>query len=228
VRDRLARGEAVLFDLDGVLVDSRRCVELVWEAWARGRGIDAAAVLRAAHGRRTSEVLRETLPQLDVAAEVARLDALEAAERRGLEPVPGASELVAALPRSRWAVVTSCSPAIARLRLAVARIPDPPVLVTGADVRRGKPDPGGYLRAARALDADPGRCIVVEDAPAGIAAGRAAGMSVIAVRGTFPEEQLAAADAVIGGVGELRVERTGAGGLTLAWGDAARTPPQAR
>jgi len=208
----------VLFDLDGVLVDSRRCIALVWEAWARRHDLDPAAIVRIAHGRRTSETLKEVAPQLDVAAEVAALDALEEAEHRGVEMVPGAPQLVAAIPRPRWAVVTSGSPAVAGLRLRLGRIPDPPVLVTGADVRRGKPDPEGYLRAAAALARHPARCVVLEDTPAGIAAGRAAGMTVVAVRGTYSDDRLAAADAVIGTLAAMRVEPLGAEGLELAWG----------
>jgi sugar-phosphatase len=210
--------EAVLFDLDGVLVDSRRCIELVWENWAPGRGLEAAAILRVAHGRRTSETLREVAPHLDVAAEVAALDALEAREERGVVAVPGAAALLGSLPRARWGVVTSGSPAVARLRLRLGGIPEPPLLVTGADVRRGKPDPEGYRRAATTLATAPERCVVVEDTPAGIAAGRAAGMRVIAVRGTYPDERLAAADVLVDGVGALRVTAAEPAGLELGWG----------
>lgn len=214
------RCAAVLFDLDGVLVDSRRCVELVWETWARRHDLDPAAIVRIAHGRRASEVLREVAPHLDVAAEVAILDGLEETERRGVEVRPGARELVGAIPRSRWAVVTSGSPAVARFRLALGGLPDPPVLVTGAEVRRGKPDPEGYLRAAAALARRPAACVVLEDTPAGIAAGRAAGMTVIAVRGTYAEDRLAAADATVADLRELRVRPLGVEGLELRW----RTP----
>jgi len=209
---------AVLFDLDGVLVDSRRCIERVWERWARGRGLEAAAILRVAHGRRTSETLREVAPHLDVAAEVAALDALEAREERGVVAVPGAAALLGALSRARWGVVTSGSPAVARLRLRLGGIPEPPLLVTGADVRRGKPDPEGYRCAAATLAMAPERCVVVEDTPAGIAAGRAAGMRVIAVRGTYPDERLAEADVLVDRVGALRVAAATPAGLELGWG----------
>ncbi len=214
--------EAILFDLDGVLVDSRRCIELVWDTWARRHGLDPAAIVRVAHGRRTSEALREVAPQLDVAAEVATLDALEESEERGVREAPGARALLAGLSRTQWAVVTSGSPAVARLRLRVGRIPEPPVLVTGADVRRGKPDPEGYLRAASALGRAPASCVVIEDTPAGIAAGKAAGMAVLAVRGTYPDDRLAAADALVDSLARVRCQAAGASGLRLAWPEATR------
>ncbi len=212
------RCQAVLFDLDGVLVDSRRCVELVWETWARRHYLDPAGIVRVAHGRRTSETLREVTPHLDIPTEVAILDALEEAECRGVEIVPGAGELLSVIPRSRWAVVTSGSPAVARLRLRLGQVPDPPVLVTAADVRQGKPDPEGYLRAAAALHHPRSACVVVEDTPAGIAAGGAAGMTVLAVRGTYLDDRLAAADGVVGSLGVLRCRSVGADGLELSWG----------
>ena len=212
-------GAAILFDLDGVLVDSRRCIELAWETWARRRGLDAAAILRVAHGRRSSETLREILPPGDVAAEVAVIDALEAAEERGVREMPGAGALVASVPRARWAVVTSGSPEVARLRLRLGRIPEPPLLITGADVRHGKPDPEGYLRAAAALGHAAAACLVVEDTPAGVAAGKAAGMAVLAVRGTYADDRLAAADGVVSSLAGVRCTAAG-DGLRVEWDPA--------
>jgi sugar-phosphatase len=210
----------VLFDLDGVLVDSRRCIELVWESWARGHGLDATAIIRVAHGRRTSETVLEVAPHLDVAAEVAALDALEESEHRGVRATQGARELVARLTSGQWAVVTSGSPAVARLRLRLGEIPDPPVLITADDVRHGKPAPDGYLRAAEALGRAPYACVVIEDTPVGVDAGKAAGMAVIAVRGTYADEHLAAADAVVNSLAHLRCGSAGGSGLRLAWGGA--------
>src|SRR5437773_4416151 len=212
------RCQAVLFDLDGVLVDSRRCIELVWEAWARRHHLDPATVIRVAHGRRTSETLREVAPDVDIPVEVAILEKLEEAEHRGVEVVPGARELLSIIPRTRWAVVTSGSPAVARLRLRLGQVADPPVLVTAADVRQGKPDPEGYLRAAAALGHSPAACVVLEDTPAGIAAGRAAGMPVLAVRGTYSDDRLAEADGVVASLADLRCRSLGADGLEIEWG----------
>jgi sugar-phosphatase len=216
------RCEAVLFDLDGVLVDSRRCIELVWEAWARRYDLDPAAIVRRAHGRRTSETLREVAPDLDIPSEVALLDRMEERETRGVNAVSGAHDLLSRVPRSRWAVVTSGSPAVAHLRLRLGRLPEPPVLVTAADVRRGKPDPEGYLKAAAALGYAPSTCVVVEDTPAGIAAGRAAGMTVLAVRGTYADDHLTGARAVIASLRGIRCTPLGAAGLSLATHTASR------
>ena len=212
------RCQAVLFDLDGVLVDSRRCIELVWEEWARRHHLDPATVIRVAHGRRTSETLREVAPDLEIPVEVAILEKLEEAEHRGVEVVPGARDLLSIIPRTRWAVVTSGSPAVARLRLRLGQVPDPPVLITAADVRQGKPDPEGYLRAAAALGRAPSACVVLEDTPAGIAAGRAAGMIVLAVRGTYSDDRLTEADGVVASLANVRCRFLGANGLEIEWG----------
>jgi sugar-phosphatase len=209
--------EAVLFDLDGVLVDSRRCIELVWHEWARGHGLDAGAILRVAHGRRTGETVREVAPHLDAAVEAGVLDALEEVEERGIREAPGARDLLAGLSPTQWAVVTSGSPGVARLRLRVGGIPQPPVLITGADVRRGKPDPEGYLRAAAALGHAPATCVVIEDTPAGVGAGKAAGMAVLAVRGTYPDGRLAGADGIVDSLAQVH-SAPEPGGLRLVWG----------
>jgi mannitol-1-/sugar-/sorbitol-6-phosphatase len=210
-------------------VDSRRAIEIVWREWAGRHGLDAVAILRVGHGRRVSETLREVAPHLDIAAEVAALDALEETEERGVQVAPGAHDLLASLSRTQWAVVTSGSPAVARLRMRVGRIPEPPVFVTGADVRRGKPDPEGYLRAAAALGHAPSACVVIEDTPAGVAAGKAAGMGALAVRGTYPDDRLTAADAIVDSLAQVRCTAIGGHGLQLAWDAArARSPTSAR
>ena len=210
----------MLFDLDGVLVDSRAAIEQVWRDWAAARGRDWRPFLAVAHGRRTSETIRLVAPELDAKAESRVLDAMEAVETRGLVPFPGAGELLAALPPGTWAVVTSGSPPVAALRLRTAGIPAPPVFLTSRDVGRGKPDPEGYLAAAAALGVEPAACVVVEDSPTGVAAGRAAGMRVVAVITTHPAEALAGADLVIPALAGLRVRAVGEGTLELAC-----TPP---
>jgi len=170
-----------------------------------------------AHGRRTSETLRQVAPDLDARVEAAALDALEEVETRGLAPVPGASRLVQQLPADRWAIVTSGSRAVARVRLASAVLSVPRVLVTGDAVRRGKPDPEGYATAARLLGVAASDCVVVEDAPAGVAAGKAAGMRVIAVSSTHSPADLGAADVVLARLAdlELRPSEPGTEGLVL-------------
>ena len=189
--------DALLFDLDGVLVDSGECVRRICTDWAIARGLDPDHVLRWSQGRRVQETVRTVAPHLDVDTEVAALVAMEARTTEGLHPVPGSHALLASLPPNAWAVVTSGARPVARLRLGHVGLPIPQTLISGDDVERGKPDPEGYLAAARALGRAPKDCIVIEDAPAGIEAARAAGMRSIAIIGTVTRSELARADVVI-------------------------------
>jgi len=182
---------AILFDLDGVLADSRRVVEGVWHVWAAEKGIDPAPFLAIAHGRRTSEILRAVAPHLDVAAETNRLDRMEEFGTEGLVPIPGAPEFVRSLPPDRWGVVTSGHRECAEFRLRYVGIPFPKVFITGDMVKRGKPDPEGYRTGTERLGFSPGDIVVFEDAPPGVAAARAAGMRVIGLLTTHPAEALA-------------------------------------
>jgi len=208
---------AVLFDLDGVLVDSRGCIELIWRTWAGERGLDHEPFLQIAHGRRTSETLRLVAPELDPATEVARLDAMEETETRGLRAMAGALELLRRVPETRRAVVTSGSRVVATLRLTTARLPVPGVFITAEDVARGKPDPEGYLAAASRLAVSPHECTVIEDSPPGVAAGKAAGMHVIALATTHPPAALGDADIRLPALADLRVGAVDPGGLTLEY-----------
>ena len=210
--------KAILFDLDGVLVDSAECVAAVCTQWALARGLDPDFVLRTAQGRRVQDTIRAVAPHLDVDAEAAALVALETRTTTGLSPVAGADALVASLPADAWAVVTSGARPVATLRLRHVGLPIPRILVTADDVSRGKPDPEGYLTAARELGQDPPNCVVIEDAPPGIAAARAAGMCSIGVTGTFAAEFLSAADVVVASLGAIRIRAVGgAGGLEISW-----------
>ncbi|HET7564571.1 MAG TPA: HAD-IA family hydrolase [Gemmatimonadaceae bacterium] len=202
---------AILFDLDGVLVDSAECVERTWRHWAETHGLDPTAVIRAAHGRRTIETLRVVAPQLDSAAEAAQLAACESTETDGVYEVPGARSLLASLAPNAWAVVTSGIRAVAELRMRHTRLPYPAVLVCADEVAHGKPNPEGYLTAARRLGAAPERCLVVEDAPPGIEAARAAGMRAIGILGTYEREALSQADAVVPSLGWLHITGRKAG-----------------
>jgi sugar-phosphatase len=188
------RFEAVLCDLDGVLVDSGEAVEAVWREWAHDQGLDGEAVARASHGVPTREVIAAVAPELSTAEEAERVEQLHAAT--GGAALPGAAELLAAVPAERLAIVTSGSAPLAAARLESAGLPEPAILVTSDAVRRGKPAPDAYLVAAQALGADPFGCVVIEDAPAGVRAGRAAGMTVWAVTTTHPEGELAEADRI--------------------------------
>ncbi|MFN2563712.1 MAG: HAD-IA family hydrolase [Gemmatimonadaceae bacterium] len=200
--------DAVLFDLDGVLVDSAEVVERTWQRWAARHGLDPQDVIRTAHGRRTIETVRLLAPHLAADDEVAALAASESTETDGVYEVPGARELLDSLPAGSWAVVTSGIRPVAELRLRHTRLPTPPVLVTADQVRHGKPHPEGYLTAAARLGADPARCIVVEDTPPGIEAAHAGGMRVVAVASTYPAEALRPADAVVPTLAWVRSERS--------------------
>jgi beta-phosphoglucomutase-like phosphatase (HAD superfamily) len=196
----IGRPAAVLLDMDGTLVDSDAAVERAWTGWAAEHGVDPDAVLAIAHGSPSEMTVRRMLPDLDdraVARAVARLDSSED-DVSDVVAAPGADALLAALERLAlpWAVVTSADIRLARARLGAAGIPDPPLLVTLDDVRVGKPDPEGYLLAARRLGVDPARCLVVEDAEPGVAAGRAAGAVVAGLRGV-------SADVAVADLGEL-------------------------
>jgi mannitol-1-/sugar-/sorbitol-6-phosphatase len=185
----------LLCDLDGVLVDSAHAIALVYRAWARRHGLDEELVVATAHGRPAREVVRVVAPRLDVARESAVIEAAHAAEQDGVVAIAGAAELLRDTPPERIAVVTSCSIPLARARFVAAGLPQPRVCITEERVRRGKPDPEGYLRAAAALGAEPAACVVLEDAPAGVAAGLAAGMRVVGVLTSRGESELGAAHA---------------------------------
>jgi mannitol-1-/sugar-/sorbitol-6-phosphatase len=201
------RCSAFLFDLDGVLVDSRVVVERVCRAWALRHRLDPEKVLRIAQGRRARDTVRAVAPHLDVAREVAWIDAAELADVDGLREVPGVRALLATLEAGSWAVVTSCGPELARLRLTSVALPIPGVLVTSADVPHGKPAPDGYLLGAKRLGHAAGTCVVFEDAPVGIAAGRAAGARVIALSTTYRDVDFTGADTVIPDFTRLSVSR---------------------
>lgn len=173
--------DAVLFDLDGVLVDSTHCIEHLWRVWASQRNINIDKVLHYVHGRRAVETIRMVAPHLDAEREAAELWAIEAQETNGLVKIPGAVELIQSIPPDAWGIATSGTHAIAATRLGFAGLPVPDVLISAEDVVAGKPDPEPYQFAAVMLGVKPARCVVIEDAPAGIQSGRAAGMHVVGV-----------------------------------------------
>lgn len=207
---------AVLFDLDGVLVDSTRSVERQWRIWARARGIDEEKAVAIAHGVRAVEVIRAIAPHLDAEAEVRKLESQEAADHDGVAVMPGAAELVRAIPDRRWGVVTSGRRNLATARLKLAGIPIPRVMVTAGDVVDGKPHPEPYLKGAERLGIDPAECLVIEDAPAGIRSAHAGGMKVIALASTYPASALSEADAVVSKLDQIQIARDGAGMLKVS------------
>ena len=193
---------AVVFDLDGVLVDSMAAIRRYWVQWGRQRGIDQERILATIH-LPAGELVRTLAPDADARAEAARASAEYDIE--GIPAIAGSHELIAALPGDRWAIVTSGARDVARRRLAAAGLPVPRVLVAGEDAPRGKPDPGGYLLAAERLGFAPSSCIAIEDSPAGVMSARTAGMTVIALTTAPTDDLAAAADGVIPSLRSLRM-----------------------
>jgi sugar-phosphatase len=196
---------AILFDLDGVLVDSTRSVARQWRRWAEEKRIDPDKVLAFAHGVRAIEVIARIAPHLDAKNEVKQLEKLEADDTEGVAVMPGALNLVASIPEGSWGVVTSGTRRLAVARLSLANLPVPRALVTSDDVVNGKPDPEPYLKGAELLRINPEECLVIEDAPAGIRAAHAGAMKVIALTSTYKSSELKEADAVVQTLAQIRV-----------------------
>src|SRR5450631_822270 len=197
--------DAIIFDLDGVLVDSNGIAERHLRTWTDRHGVSFEHISSLHHGRTTVETIRLVAPHLDARFEADLLEGAEAVDTDGLVAFAGAAQLLARLPRERWAIATSGTRQTALIRLAHVDLPLPNVLVTADDVATGKPSPEPYLLAARRLGIDPTRCVVIEDAPAGIASARAAGARVIGVTSTNSADKLAGADIIVGRFADLRV-----------------------
>lgn len=170
---------ALLFDLDGVLVDSTPAVERVWANWARQRGFNPEEVVRRAHGRPSLTTIRELLPNSDHEAENREVERREIEDLEGVVAAPGAQSLLKSLPSSQWTIVTSCTRALAEVRIRAAGLPVPEKFITSSDIQNGKPHPEPYLKGSALLGLPVSDCIVVEDAPAGVRSGKAAGARVI-------------------------------------------------
>lgn len=203
------RCSAIIFDLDGVLIDSSAVVQRQWRRWLIEHGLDPDQITNVMHGQRLVEIIRHVAPHLDAEEEAARLAAWEAADTDGLRLIEGATGLVRSLPHAAWAVVTSGDRATALTRLRFASLPVPDVLVTADDVTRGKPHPEPYRRAAQRLGVTPADCVVIEDAPAGVRAAHAAGMRVIAVTTTHAPESIEEADTIATRLLNIQIATTG-------------------
>ncbi|MBE0688284.1 MAG: HAD family hydrolase [Anaerolineaceae bacterium] len=182
--------EAILFDLDGVLLDSTSCIERHWQEWAEKHGLDLKKVLQNAHGVRTIETIRIVAPHLDAEYEAAEFTAYEILDTEGVITIPGAKELISKLGADTWAIVTSGGYDLVEARLKKAGLPMPKFIVTGDDVSQGKPSPIPYLTAANLLGVSAEDCAVIEDAPIGVKAGKGAGMRVIGIVSTHPANEL--------------------------------------
>jgi len=182
---------SLLFDMDGTLVDSTPAVERVWRRWAESHGISFDSFRHTMHGRRAIDTMREVIPpHLDLAAELETIDNTELTETEGIVAIPGAAELLASIPRTAWALVTSAQRPLAQVRMTAAGLPWPDTVVSADDIREGKPDPGCYLLALKRLAQVPENAVVFEDAPAGLAAGHAAGCRTIALATNAPASAL--------------------------------------
>jgi sugar-phosphatase len=194
-RIALNQAGAVLVDLDGTLIDSSAAAGRAWEAFAVRHGLDPAETLHFAQGRPSRETVKVLAPDADGAEEAALLESAEVNDTADVYALPGAETLLA----GTWplAIVTSCSLALARARLSAAGLPEPAVIVSADDVSAGKPDPEPFSLGAQRLGVRAEECIVLEDAPAGIEAARAAGAHVIALISTHPREELGGADWIV-------------------------------
>jgi len=201
------RCSGVLFDLDGVLIDSTPAVTRVWRRWALEHGFDPEEVVAHVHGRPSLDTIRKYLPNADQATENREIERREKQDADGIIALPGASELLLQLPAKRWTIATSCTRPLAEVRLRAAGLPVPGRIVTSTDVTLGKPHPEPFLKAAAKLGFAASECVVVEDVPAGIRAGKEAGARVIAFRTTVEETELrrAGADFVLNNCADISV-----------------------
>jgi len=202
-------GSAVLFDLDGVLVDSTPAVERVWRGWAGEHGLDPDYVVRCAHGRRSIETIRRVAPSMDAPEENVKVERREIEDLDGVRAIEGAAELLASIPQGHWTIVTSATRELAAARMGHVNLPLPKDAITAELVERGKPDPEPYLMGAKLLGMNPAECLVIEDAPAGIRAAHAGGMKAIGITSTYPASRLHEADTVVQQLTQIKVRSAG-------------------
>jgi mannitol-1-/sugar-/sorbitol-6-phosphatase len=202
---------ALLFDLDGVLIDSTPAVSRVWRGWAIQHGFDPDEVVSRAHGRPSLTTVREYLPHADHEAENRKVERAEIEDIDGVVPLPGVTDVLASLPEDRWTIVTSCTRALAEVRIRAASLPLPKRMITSTDIVNGKPHPEPYLKAATLLGFPAAECVVVEDAPAGIRSGKSAGAKVIGLRTTVDDSALheAGADWIVSNCARIRAVDSG-------------------
>jgi sugar-phosphatase len=211
IRDKPTMNEiccaALLFDLDGVLINSTPAVARVWRQWAIEHGFNPEEVVARAHGRPSLTTVREYLPDADHQAENKEVERREIEDLGGVVPLPGALDLLASLPEDRWTIVTSCTRPLAEVRIKAAGLPLPGKIITSNDIQHGKPNPEPFLKGASVLGFPAEECIVVEDVPAGVRAGKSAGARVIAFTTTVQPSALkeAGADWILENCGHIRL-----------------------
>jgi len=204
---------ALLFDMDGVLIDSTPAVARVWHRWAVEHGFNPEEVVAKAHGRPSLTTVREYLPHSDHEAENREVERREIEDLAGVIPLPGSLDLLASLPPDRWTIVTSCTRALAEVRIRAAGLPVPKKLITANDITHGKPHPEPYLKGAAILGFPASDCLVLEDAPAGIRSGKAAGAKVIGFTTTVEASvaREAGADWIVRNCSDIRSLNSSAG-----------------
>lgn len=201
--------QAILFDLDGTLIESTFYIERLWQDWGIKHGVAPQRLSEVMHGRRAVEIISIVAPHLAVQEEAYALETAEILNMGELKAYPGAKELLSALPKKQWAIATSGSLRVASARLNHAKLPTPEVFITADDVSAGKPAPDAFLLTAARLKVPASRCVVIEDSPAGIQAAKAAGMKAIGIASTQPRETLSKADVVVRQLADIKVQITG-------------------
>ena len=203
--------KGLLFDMDGVLISSIGSVVRCWRIWAKQYGIPNADTYEVPHGVRAIDIVRSLRPDIDPVEGLRVIEDLEIADTADLTVLPGAKELLESLPTEKWAIVTSATKRLMLGRLEAAGLPAPDRIVSADDVERGKPDPEPYRKGAELLGYTPAECVVVEDAPSGVGAGKAAGSRVLGVIGTHTLEQLEQADWVVSSLQKITATPKGDG-----------------
>ncbi|MCU1222233.1 MAG: HAD-superfamily hydrolase, subfamily variant 3 [Edaphobacter sp.] len=206
--------KGILFDMDGVLVSSIGSVVRCWRRWAEMYDVPNAEIYEVPHGMRATEIIKTLRPDIDMEEGIRVIEDMEMADLADLTVLSGVKALLESLPQERWAIVTSATRRLLLGRLNAAGLPVPERIISGDMVVRGKPDPEPYRRGAELLGFRPEECVVVEDAPSGVGAGKAAGCRVLGVLGTHSLEELAEADWVVSSLEGL-VVATDASGLEL-------------
>jgi sugar-phosphatase len=214
----VVRTKGLLFDMDGVLVSSIGSVNRCWRRWAAMYDVPDAANYEIPHGVRATDIIKALRPDIDQAEGLRVIEDMEIEDTADLVVLPGVRELLASLPVERWAIVTSATRRLMLARLAVAGLPVPVRLIAGDMVENGKPHPEPYMRGAGLLGFSPADCVVVEDAPSGVGAGKAAGCRVLGVLGTHAAGELLQADWIVGSLTGL-VATADAEGLTVRFRD---------
>ncbi len=206
---------AILFDMDGVLLDSTPAVERHWREWAEKHGLKYEDVIAVAHGTPSKETMQRMVPHLDHDKEAAEYERYECEDLVGVFPIGGAAVFTSNLPAEKWAIVTSCGHKLALARLAHVELNAPKILISADHVKKGKPDPEGYLAAAKILGVAPADCLVVEDSPNGLKAALTAGMRCLAVLTTHKKHELEGATHVVDSLEMVQLNPSSNGQISL-------------